>query len=69
MQPTTRPIACTVEIDGITYSVMDRITSGSRGAEYQLSRGDGLVHRVCHAPDRRVAAVRASGETIKYTWS
>ena len=39
----------TVEIDGEKYQVVGKIYNPNRGKEYQLSKWDGLIHRVCYA--------------------
>ena len=41
--------ASVVEIDGEKYQVVGKIHSPSRGEEYQLSKWDGKIHRVCYA--------------------
>ena len=53
------------------YEVVGVLEDHHRGREYQLSKGDGLVNRVCHAPWvnlSRPGSAFGSGYRITYEW-
>ena len=56
-----------VIIDGIAFTPLKAMESGSRGREYLLRGPDGRASRVCHDPGTRGRAVlTTSGEKIEY---
>lgn len=60
------PVPSAIIINGVKYVPGDLRWSGSRGYEWQCVGPDGLAHRVCHAPNRKVGAL--VGRNTRYEW-